>query len=306
AGGELMGEVRDLIEHVLFVRYPEVDPAEVDLVLVQSAPQLLPGWHPSVVQRATEQLHALEVRMLTGRKVLSVSEFSVSLDQEETLATRTTIWCAGVKPAGLSAAVDLPKHPSGRIPVGEDLRVPGQPAVFVLGDASLAQHDGKPLPPLGQVAFQQGTHTGGNLARLIRGEPLKPFSYFNYGALVSVGEHFAAIDLLGVRLSGKVAWFIWRSLYLTSLVGFGNKVRVVLDWTLDLLVERSISQISATRQDLGSAAGDAHVTLRAGGNTSPHAGQGAPRRPVRRPSGASRGRERRKQHAQRSFRRAAR
>ncbi|HZW91305.1 MAG TPA: NAD(P)/FAD-dependent oxidoreductase, partial [Myxococcaceae bacterium] len=266
-GVELMAEIRDLIEHVLFVRYPEVDPAEVDLVLVQSAPQLLPGWHPSVVQRATEQLHALEVRMLTGRKVLSVSEFSVSLDQEETLATRTTVWCAGVKPAGLLAAVDLPKHPSGRIPVGEDLRVPGQPAVFVLGDASLAQHEGKPLPPLGQVAFQQGTHTGGNLARLIRGEPLKPFSYFNYGALVSVGEHFAAIDLLGVRLSGKLAWFIWRSLYLTKLVGFGNKVRVVLDWTLDLLVERSISQISATRQDLGSAAGDAHVTLRAGGNT---------------------------------------
>jgi len=177
------------------------------------------------------------------------------------------VWCAGVKPAGLLAAVDLPKHPSGRVPVGEDLRVPGHPAVFVLGDASLAQHQGKPLPPLGQVAFQQGTHTGRNLVRLIRGEPLKSFRYFNYGALVSVGEHFAAIDLLGVRLSGALAWFIWRTLYLTKLVGFGNKVRVMLDWTLDLLVERSISQISATRQDLRSAAGDVHVTLRAGGNT---------------------------------------
>jgi NADH:ubiquinone reductase (H+-translocating) len=266
-GVELMAEIRDLVEHVLFVRYPEVDPAEVDLVLVQSAPQLLPGWHPSVVRRATEQLHALRIRTLTGRKVLAVSEFSVSLDRDETLASRTTIWCAGVKPAGLLAAVDLPKHPSGRIPVGEDLRVPGHPAVFVLGDASLAQHDGKPLPPLGQVAFQQGTQTGGNLARMIRGAPLKPFRYFNYGALVSVGEHFAAVDLLGVRMSGKLAWFVWRTLYLTKLVGFGNKVRVVLDWTLDLLVERSISQISATRQDLGSAAADAHVTLRAGGNT---------------------------------------
>jgi len=266
-GVELMAEIRDLIEHVLFVRYPEVDPTEVELVLVQSAPQLLPGWHPSVARRATEQLHALDVRVLTGRKVLSVSEFSVSLDQDETLATRTTVWCAGVKPAGLLAAVDLPKHPSGRVPVGEDLRVPGHPAVFVLGDASLAQHQGKPLPPLGQVAFQQGTQTGRNLVRLIRGEPLKSFRYFNYGALVSVGEHFAAIDLLGVRLSGALAWFIWRTLYLTKLVGFGNKVRVMLDWTLDLLVERSISQISATRQDLRSAAGDVHVTLRAGGHT---------------------------------------
>jgi NADH:ubiquinone reductase (H+-translocating) len=266
-GVELMAEIRDLIEHVLFVRYPEVNPEEVDLVLVQSAPQLLPGWHPRVVERATEQLRALEVRILTGRKVLSVSEFSVALDGGETLSTRTTVWCAGVKPAGLLAAVELPKHPSGRIPVEEDLRVPGHPGVFVLGDASLAQHEGKPLPPLGQVAFQQGTHTGGNLARMIRGKPLKPFRYFNYGALVSVGEHFAAIDLLGVRMSGALAWFIWRSLYLTKLVGFGNKVRVMLDWTLDLLVERSISQISATRQDLASASGDAHVTLRAGGET---------------------------------------
>src|SRR5262245_15514400 len=266
-GVELMAEIRDLIEHVLFVRYPEVNPTEVDLVLVQSAAQILPGWHPTVVQRATDQLHALEVRMLTGRKVQSVGEFAVALDGGETLSTRTTIWCAGVKPAGLLGSVDLPKHPSGRVPVGEDLRVPGHSEVFVLGDASLCQHDGKALPPLGQVAFQQGTHTGRNLARLIRGEPLQPFRYFNYGALVSVGEHFAAVDLLGVRMSGALAWFVWRSLYLTKLVGFGNKVRVVLDWTLDLLVERSISQISASRQDLRAAAVDAHVTLRAGGNT---------------------------------------
>jgi len=266
-GVELVAEIRDLIEHVLFVRYPEVQPSEVDLVLVQSAPQLLPGWHPRVVQRATEQLHALEVRVLSGRKVVSVDEFAVSLDQDERLSTRTAVWCAGVKPAGLLGAVELPKHPSGRIPVDEDLRVPGHPEVFVLGDASLCLHEGKQLPPLGQVAFQQGTHTGKNLSRLLRGEPLKPFRYFNYGSLVSVGEHFAAVDLLGVRMSGALAWFIWRTLYLTKLVGFGNKVRVVLDWTLDLLVERSISQISASRQDLRSAAGDTHVTLRAGGDT---------------------------------------
>ena len=268
-GVELMAEIRDLIEHVLFVRYPEVNPSEADLVLVQSAPQLLPGWHPRVVERATGQLEALEIRVLCGRKVSSVSEFGVTLDGGETLAARTTVWCAGVKPAGLLGAVDLPKHPSGRIPVGEDLRVPGHPEVFVLGDASLAHHDGKPLPPLGQVAFQQGTHTGRNVSRLLRGKPLAPFRYFNYGALVSVGEHFAAIDLLGVRMSGALAWFIWRSLYLTKLVGFGNKVRVMLDWTLDLLVERSISQISASRQDLRSAAADAaHVTRLAGTHTS--------------------------------------
>jgi NADH dehydrogenase len=266
-GVELIAEVRDLIEHVLSVRYPEVQREEVELVLVQSAPKLLPGWHPTVVERATGQLERLRVRVLTGRKVQAVGDFSVTLDGEEVLGARTCVWCAGVKPAGLLSAVDLPKHPSGRIPVGEDLRVPGHPDVFVLGDASLSHHAGKPLPPLGQVAFQQGTQTGRNITRLVRGLDPKPFRYFNYGALVSVGEHFAAVDLVGVRISGALAWFVWRSLYLTKLVGFGNKVRVMLDWTLDLLVERSISQISATRQDLRAAKDDGHVTLRAGAGT---------------------------------------
>jgi NADH dehydrogenase len=182
--------------------------------------------------------------------VLEVGPLNVTLDGSEVLATRTCVWCAGVKPAGLLQALALEKHPSGRVKVGPDLRALGHPNVFVLGDAALCMEKGTPLPPLGQVAFQQGTCTGANVARLIRGMETRPFRYFNYGALLSVGEHFAAIDLLGVRLSGFIAWFVWRSLYLTKLVGFGNKVRVVLDWTLDLLVERSISQVSASRQDL--------------------------------------------------------
>jgi len=249
-GVELIAEICDLIEMVLFKRYPEIDSEDVHLVLVQSAPQVLPGWHSEVVRRASAQLKHLEIDVRTGRRVRAVGPFSVALDGDENLPTRTCIWCAGVKPAGLLEAVALPKHSSGRVPVGPDLRVDGHPDVFVLGDAALCLRGEKPLPPLGQVAFQQGTRTGDNIARLLRGKPTRPFRYFNYGALVSVGEHFAAVDLLGVRLSGFVAWFIWRTLYLMKLVGFGNKVRVVLDWTLDLLVERSISQVSASRQDL--------------------------------------------------------
>jgi hypothetical protein len=105
------------------------------------------------------------------------------------------------------------------------------------------------LPPLGQVAFQQGQHAATNIDLLLRKQPTRPFKYFNFGALVSVGDKFAAVDLFGVRISGFIAWWVWRTLYLAKLVGFGNKVRVVIDWTLDLIVERSISQIAADRQD---------------------------------------------------------
>ncbi len=259
-GVELAAEIRDLVDHVLMRRYPEITADEVEVVLVQSAPQVLPGWHESIVKAATKRLAHNGVRLLLARKVVSLTPFCVTLDGGQRLDSRTCVWCAGVKPSPLLAACDgLALHASGRVEIGPDLRAIGRPDLFVLGDASLSMHEGKPLPPLGQVAFQHGKHAANNVARLLAGREPKPFRYFNYGALVSVGERFAAVDLMGVRISGTLAWFIWRTLYLMKLVGFGNRVRVVLDWTLDLLVERSISQIAAERQDFTAPRGEAAV-----------------------------------------------
>lgn len=251
-GVELASEVRDLIEHILLRRYPEVEPDLVRVTMVQSGGQILPGWHDSIVAKASQQLGALAIEILLNQRVVAVDAFSVTLASGDVIAARTTVWCAGVKPAKILSSCDLPKHKSGRVPIDADLRVTGKPDVFVLGDAAYLEDGGKPLPPLGQVAFQQGSHAAKNIVRLIKGKRTRPFKYLNFGALVSVGEHFAAIELLGIRLSGFLAWIIWRTLYLMKLVGFANKVRVVLDWTLDLLVERSISQISATRQELAA------------------------------------------------------
>jgi NADH dehydrogenase len=259
-GVELASEIRDLVDHVLMRRYPEIAADEVVVALIQAAPQVLPGWHDSIVQSATRQLARIGVRVMLSRKVLGVTPFAVTLDGDERLDSRTCVWCAGVKPSALLAACEgLGLHGSGRVELEPDLRARDRPELFVLGDAALCMHAGKPLPPLGQVAFQHGKHAAENVARLLAGEPTKPFKYFNYGALVSVGDRFAAVELLGVRLSGTLAWFIWRTLYLMKLVGFGNRVRVVLDWTLDLIVERSISQIAAERQDFTAPRAEAAV-----------------------------------------------
>ncbi len=249
-GVELASEIRDLCDHVLLRRYPEVEASEVEVVLVQSAADILPGWHPFIVQQASRQLEHLNIRLLKGHRVTSVEPTAVTLADGTRMETRTCVWCAGVKPSALLASSGLPLHGSGRVSVDPDLRVKGHEDVFVLGDAALCESAGKPLPPLGQVAFQQGSHSARSIVRLLKGRRPRPFRYLNYGALVSVGEHFAAIDLMGVRMSGFLAWIIWRMLYLVKLVGFSNKLRVVIDWTLDLLVERSISQIHATRQSL--------------------------------------------------------
>lgn len=251
-GVELAAEVRDLVVHTLLSRYPELDPKEVAVVVVQSGEAILPGWHASIVASAGARLRELAVDLRLGRRVVKVSPFCVDLDDGTKIPSRTCVWCAGVKPSPLLAACGLALHRSGRVEIDPDLRAKGHSDVYVLGDASLCLHQDKPLPPLGQVAFQQGQQAGDNIVRTITGGATKPFRYFNYGSLVSVGEHFAAVDLMGVRLSGFFAWWIWRTLYLTKLVGFGNKVRVVLDWSLDLLIERSFSQISADRERLAA------------------------------------------------------
>src|SRR5229473_6137026 len=244
-GVEVATEIHDLIEHVLLARYPEIDPALPEVWIVQSGKQLLPGWHTRVVDIASRQIGRLKIKIVLDNRAVEVGPRHVVLKTGERVATRTCVWCAGVKSSELLARSGLPLDASGRIRIKSDLRVEGLDRVFVLGDAAflIDEKTGRPLPPLGQVAFQQGSQAARNLVRLLSGKPTRSFRYFNFGSLVSVGEHFAAVQLLGVKLSGFLAWLVWRTLYLVKLVGFSNKVRVVLDWSLDLLIERSISQI---------------------------------------------------------------
>src|SRR5215471_21784179 len=244
-GVEVATEIHDLIKNVLLARYPEIDPARPEVWLVQSGKQLLPGWHTRVVDITSRQISRLKIKILLDNRAVEVGPRHIVLKTGERVSTRTCIWCAGVKSSDLIARSGLPLDESGRIRLKPDLRVEGFENVFALGDAAFLvdERTGRPLPPLGQVAFQQGPHAARNLIRLLSGRETKPFRYFNFGSLVSVGEHFAAVHLLGVKLSGFFAWLIWRTLYLAKLVGFSNKVRVMLDWSLDLLIERSISQI---------------------------------------------------------------
>lgn len=255
-GVELASEIRELVDEVLLKHYPEIEPGEVEVVLLQSGDRILPGWGDSLATNATRQLSRIRVDVRLGSRVVAVGPDWVDLNGGTRIATRTCVWCAGVKPSPLLAATDLPIHKSGRVEIDGDCRAKGKSDVFVLGDASFLVNPKtqQPFPPLGQVAFQQGAQTAENIARLLRGKPTKPFKYFDYGQLVSVGAHFAAVDLMGIRLNGFLAWIIWRSLYLMKLVGFGNKVRVLLDWSLDLLIERSISQLYASRQALANRA----------------------------------------------------
>jgi len=247
-GIEIATEIQDLIHEVLLKRYPEISKEHPEVSVIQSGPQVLPGWPDSVVRHTTAQLQKLGVKLVLNNRVMEVRHNAVVLKDGPPVSTRSILWCAGVKPSPLLAACGVPLDKSGRIPVGADLRPTGYENIFVLGDCALFMDEktGKPLPPLGQVAFQQGDHTAMNLARILCGEPAEPFKYFNFGALVSVGEHYAAVDLLGIKLTGFIGWFVWRTLYLAKMIGLSTKIRIMTDWTLDLLIERSIAVIDET------------------------------------------------------------
>ena len=268
-GVETATEIHDLIEHVLLKRYPEIAPEQVEVCLVQSGNQLLPGWHTNVVDITTRQLGRLKIKIVLDNKAVEVGPRHIALKSGERLATRTCIWAAGVRSLELLARTGLLREETGRVRIQPDLRAEGFEDVFVLGDAAFLvdPKTKKPFPPLGQVAFQQGPHAATNLIRLLSGKPTQPFKYFNFGSLVSVGEHFAAVHLLGVRLSGFFAWLVWRTLYLAKLVGFSNKVRVMLDWSLDLLIERSISQIDTRSPEMTT--GRSTVVAARPGNGAP-------------------------------------
>ena len=243
-GIETASELYDLIENILLKRYPEIDRAIPTVMIAQSGDTILPDWDPSLVAMAQAQLQKMGITVHLGTRVSEVGPHFVRSGTMR-IQTRTVVWTAGVKPSPLAMRSGLTLHSCGRIEVREDCRAKDYETIFVLGDVAhyVDPRTKEVLPPLGQVAFQQGTHTAKNLVRLLSGKGTKPFRYFNFGGLVSVGEHFAAVNLLGVKLSGFIGWFVWRTLYLSKLVGFGNKVRVVLDWTLDLILERSIAQI---------------------------------------------------------------
>lgn len=264
-GIEIATEIQDLIHQVLLKRYPEIPRQLPEVYIVQSGPAVLPGWPSSVVKTTTRQLKRLGVRLITMNRVTEVQPNAVLLKEGDSIAARTVLWCAGVKPSPLLQSCGLPLDGSGRVAVDRYLSVPGFENVFVLGDSALCLGpDEKPLPPLGQVAFQQGDYLAGHLTRLLRGQTVQPFHYFNFGALVSVGERYAAVDLLGLKVTGFLGWLVWRTLYLAKMIGFSAKIRIMTDWTLDLLIERSIAQLEEHQRRSPSSSRESAAAMSAG------------------------------------------
>ena len=244
-GVEMAGAIAEIARVTLSREYRHVDPRAVRIVLVEAAPRVLPGFPESLGAAARRKLERLGIEIRTSSVVTDVSPQGVFINGRR-LPARTALWTAGVVATPVGRWLGTPTDRQGRIPVLPDLTVPGHSEVFVVGDAARVEVDGRPLIGLASVAMQEGRYVGAVIRRRARGEkPAKPFRYVDKGNLATIGRGYAVAVIKKLRLRGIVAWVVWLIVHIFYLIGFRNRLLVLLEWGYAyLIVERGARIIS--------------------------------------------------------------
>jgi NADH dehydrogenase len=229
-GVELAGAIAELARHALAGQFHHIDPTSTRVVLVEAMDRILPAFPQKLGRAAHAELQRLGVRVRTRSPVERVDAAGAVIAGER-LDARTVIWAAGVSasPAGRWIGAEVDK--SGRVRVGPELTVPGHPEIYVIGDTAVAMQDGKPLPGVAPVAMQQGRYVARAIRARIEGRrPKRPFRYFDKGYLATVGRGYAIGSIGPLQLSGFPAWLVWAGVHISYLIGFRNRVLVMLQW----------------------------------------------------------------------------
>ncbi|MGH2353024.1 MAG: NAD(P)/FAD-dependent oxidoreductase [Chloroflexota bacterium] len=231
-GVELAGAIAEIARQTLKHDFRAIDPRQSRVLLLEAGPRVLPTFPDDLSARASDQLRSLGVEVRTGALVTGITPQDVRIGKEgEAVPTRTALWAAGVAASPLARSLGVTLDRSGRVPVEPDLTLPGHPQVYVIGDLALFTHQGgKPLPGVAQVAIQQGKAASANVWRSIKGLPRRSFRYQDPGNMATLGRAAAVADLGRLRVSGFVAWVAWLFVHIYWLIGFENRLLVLLRW----------------------------------------------------------------------------
>jgi NADH dehydrogenase len=232
-GVEMAGALSELVHLVLARDLPSLDLRQVSILLLEAADRLLPGMPAPLAQAAVAMLERKGVRVRLHAMVDDYDGEVVSLQGGERIATRTLIWAAGARAAPLVAKLGLPTKRQGRVAVETTLQLPGAPEAFVIGDAAYLEDAGRPLPMLAPVAMQMGETAADNIRRLLRGEAPVAFRYKDAGSLATVGRNAAIAHVRGLSVRGFLAWVVWLVVHLIQLIGFRNRLLVLVNWAVD-------------------------------------------------------------------------
>jgi len=247
AGVETIAGINDFLREAL-PAYPHLREEFLRVVLVHPGPVILPELGEKLGSYAQKKLAERKVEIRVNTKVTAVSDEGVALSDGTMIEGKTLIWTAGTSPHPLLQALPCVKE-RGRLTTNECLEVPGWPGVWALGDCAAVPDPktGKACPPTAQHALRQGKVVAHNVLAAVRGGAMKRFSFSTLGQLAAIGKRTGVANILGVNFSGFVAWWLWRTIYLSKLPGFEKKVRVALDWTLDLLFSKDLVQFLTVR-----------------------------------------------------------
>lgn len=254
-GVELAGTLAEIARHTLRSEFRSIDPTQARVMLVEGGPRVLSALDPPMSAKAQKQLEQLGVEVRLGVPVSAIDGDSVSLGNER-IATRTVLWAAGVAASPLGATLGAPLDRAGRVIVGPDLCVPGNPEIFVAGDLASVQAQTRPVPGTAPAAKQMGKHVANVLLARLRGRRAPEFRYRDYGSLATIGRMAAVIQMGRLRLSGVLAWWFWLAAHIFFLIGFRNRVVVLIDWAWAYWTHQRYARI-IVREDTGSTAAPA-------------------------------------------------
>lgn len=233
-GVETAGALAELITHVMAKDYPQMDLKESRVLLLEATGSLMASY-PVGLRKATQDLlESKNVEILLNTRLTDYNGQRVALGDGTYIHAHTLIWTAGVRSAELTDRLGVQQASAGRVRVDSTLRLAQHPEVFVIGDAAYVEDKkGQPLPMLATVAQQQAATAAGNLKRILRGESPKPFHYKDPGLLATIGRNAAVARIWGLSFSGFVAWVIWVVLHIFRLIGFRNRLVVLINWAWD-------------------------------------------------------------------------
>jgi NADH:ubiquinone reductase (H+-translocating) len=244
-GVEMAGAIAEIASHTLTHEFRSISTAQSRVVLIEAGPSILTAFPEDLRDAARRSLARLHVDVWESTRVTAVDERGVALGDRR-LDAATVIWAAGVAASPLGRTLGVPLDHVGRVPVEPTLHVAGHPELYVIGDlAALNDADGHPLPGVAPVAQQQARHAARNLVRLIDGQPLRPFAYRDPGILATIGRAAAIAKLGRVHLSGLIGWLVWLFVHIMKLVGFRNRLMVLIQWAFAYIsYQRSVRLIT--------------------------------------------------------------
>jgi len=232
-GVELAGTMAEIARHTLRNEFRHIDPASAKVRLVEAGPRVLSSFPEVLSLKARRQLEKLGVEVLTGTPVSDIDSLGFKLG-EQFVPARTVVWAAGVAASPLARTLDVPLDRAGRVQVQPDLTLPGHPELFVAGDlAAVNQANGKPVPGVAPAAKQMGKYVADVIRARLHGKPTPgAFKYADYGNLATIGRMAAIVHLGRLQLSGVLAWWFWLAAHVFFLIGFRNRVVVLLNWAV--------------------------------------------------------------------------